>query len=295
MHGRITLGACRHGFDAGRALTGRPAVPSSSGCTADLSDDLHRPLRRATLLAAVAVLVSSSHRSFTPGARARGPGDEAQEWTAGSDDPVEALAFALEHSARCAAREAPGRGTGMATSTAIPTVQLARVLTAKALSSTWPLPSRRAAASAAGADEPQHAAPAALAGQLSGRSLSAPRVVAGAAGRLLRLLSNPPAGLPHNSSAHGNPTSGLLGQARLRAASRARPGGAGCREAPAGAAPQYGEEIQVTAHYENAVGARKPRAAGTITRSWWRIADPETGRVLELVPGLVITQHSGAA
>jgi len=69
----------------------------------------------------------------------------------------------------------------------------------------------------------------------------------------------------------------------------------GAEEAPAGATPQYGEEIQVTAHYENAVGSSEAASAGTITRELVEdrpILRP--GEVLELVPGLVITQHSGA-
>src|ERR1700736_6824404 len=70
----------------------------------------------------------------------------------------------------------------------------------------------------------------------------------------------------------------------------------GAEETPAGAtAPQYGEEIQITAHYENAVGSSEAASAGTITRELVEdrpILRP--GEVLELVPGLIITQHSGA-
>jgi hypothetical protein len=69
----------------------------------------------------------------------------------------------------------------------------------------------------------------------------------------------------------------------------------GADQTPAGAAPQYGEEIQVTAHYENAVGSSEAASAGTITRELVEdrpILRP--GEVLELVPGLIITQHSGA-
>jgi hypothetical protein len=69
----------------------------------------------------------------------------------------------------------------------------------------------------------------------------------------------------------------------------------GAEQTPAGAAPQYGEEIQVTAHYENAVGSSEAASAGTITRELVEdrpILRP--GEVLELVPGLIITQHSGA-
>src|SRR5256886_11207754 len=70
----------------------------------------------------------------------------------------------------------------------------------------------------------------------------------------------------------------------------------GAEETPVGAtAPQYGEEIQVTGHYENAVGSSEAASAGTITRQLVEdrpILRP--GEVLELVPGLIITQHSGA-
>jgi outer membrane receptor protein involved in Fe transport len=80
--------------------------------------------------------------------------------------------------------------------------------------------------------------------------------------------------------------------ALLVALARAAPG---AEETPAGAVPQYGEEIQVTAHYENAVGSSEAASAGTITRQLVEdrpILRP--GEVLELVPGLIITQHSGA-
>ena len=57
----------------------------------------------------------------------------------------------------------------------------------------------------------------------------------------------------------------------------------------------YGEEIEVTGHYENAVGTSDAASAGRITSQLVEdrpILRP--GEVLELVPGLVITQHSGA-
>src|SRR5438128_10397194 len=58
---------------------------------------------------------------------------------------------------------------------------------------------------------------------------------------------------------------------------------------------RYGEEIEVTGHYENAVGSSDAASAGRITNQLVEdrpILRP--GEVLELVPGLVITQHSGA-
>ena len=63
---------------------------------------------------------------------------------------------------------------------------------------------------------------------------------------------------------------------------------------PADAA-QYSEEIEVTGHYENAVGSSVAASAGRITSQLVEdrpILRP--GEVLELVPGLIITQHSGA-
>jgi hypothetical protein len=57
----------------------------------------------------------------------------------------------------------------------------------------------------------------------------------------------------------------------------------------------YGEEIDVTGHYENAVGSSDAASAGRITSELVQdrpILRP--GEVLELVPGLIITQHSGA-
>jgi outer membrane cobalamin receptor len=55
------------------------------------------------------------------------------------------------------------------------------------------------------------------------------------------------------------------------------------------------EEIEVTGHYQDAVGTSEAASAGTITRQLVEerpILRP--GEVLELVPGLIITQHSGA-
>src|SRR5437763_6070707 len=57
----------------------------------------------------------------------------------------------------------------------------------------------------------------------------------------------------------------------------------------------YTEEIQVTGQYENAVGTSDAASAGRITSQV--VEDRPVlrpGEVLELVPGLVITQHSGA-
>jgi hypothetical protein len=62
-----------------------------------------------------------------------------------------------------------------------------------------------------------------------------------------------------------------------------------------GAKLQAFEEIVVTGHYENAVGTSDAASAGKITRQLVEdrpILRP--GEVLELVPGLIITQHSGA-
>jgi outer membrane receptor protein involved in Fe transport len=59
--------------------------------------------------------------------------------------------------------------------------------------------------------------------------------------------------------------------------------------------PQASEEIHVTGHYENAIGTSDAASAGKITQQLVEdrpILRP--GEVLELVPGLVITQHSGA-
>jgi hypothetical protein len=65
--------------------------------------------------------------------------------------------------------------------------------------------------------------------------------------------------------------------------------------ADAGSPRSFSEEIQVQGHYQNAVGTSDAASAGTITRQLVEdrpILRP--GEVLELVPGLIITQHSGA-
>ncbi len=57
----------------------------------------------------------------------------------------------------------------------------------------------------------------------------------------------------------------------------------------------YVEEIEVEGHYESAVGSSEASSAGKISRQLVEdrpILRP--GEVLELVPGLIITQHSGA-
>src|SRR5438105_7698466 len=64
---------------------------------------------------------------------------------------------------------------------------------------------------------------------------------------------------------------------------------------PASDHTHYTEEIQVTGHYENAVGSSDAASAGRITRQL--VEDRpllRPGEVLELVPGLIITQHSGS-
>jgi len=58
---------------------------------------------------------------------------------------------------------------------------------------------------------------------------------------------------------------------------------------------QVVEEVEVSAHYESSVGSTEAASAGAVTRQLVEdrpILRP--GEVLELVPGLVITQHSGA-
>src|SRR4051812_33820686 len=65
--------------------------------------------------------------------------------------------------------------------------------------------------------------------------------------------------------------------------------------ADAGSPRAFSEEIEVQGHYQNAVGTSDAASAGTITRQLVEdrpILRP--GELLELVPGLVITQHSGA-
>jgi outer membrane receptor protein involved in Fe transport len=64
---------------------------------------------------------------------------------------------------------------------------------------------------------------------------------------------------------------------------------------PAPATPQAIEEIAVTGHYQNAIGTSDAASAGTVTRQLLEdrpLLRP--GELLEQVPGLVITQHSGA-
>src|SRR5262249_5679435 len=56
-----------------------------------------------------------------------------------------------------------------------------------------------------------------------------------------------------------------------------------------------GEDIQVVGHYLNDVGSTDSASAGSYTREL--IEDRpllRPGEVLELVPGLIVTQHSGA-
>ncbi len=65
--------------------------------------------------------------------------------------------------------------------------------------------------------------------------------------------------------------------------------------APAPVPPVMGEEIEVVGHYLNEVGTSDSASAGTYTREL--IEDRpllRPGEVLELVPGLIVTQHSGA-
>ena len=55
------------------------------------------------------------------------------------------------------------------------------------------------------------------------------------------------------------------------------------------------EKIEVTGHYENAVGTSDAASAGYITPQL--IADRpllRPGEVLEFIPGMIVTQHSGA-
>jgi outer membrane receptor protein involved in Fe transport len=65
-------------------------------------------------------------------------------------------------------------------------------------------------------------------------------------------------------------------------------------KSPAKARLESSEEILVTGHYENAVGTSDAASQGRITRQLMEdrpILQP--GELLELVPGLIITQHSG--
>src|SRR5882724_10479774 len=185
----------------------------------------------------------------------------------------------------------------MATSTAIPTVPTAQVRTAPALSRTRPLPfsPRRSFPrwGWSGRSTPHR--------PWSPHSCRVRSVICSPSGRRgrpstaeLHQQTRPPV-FP-NSETPMQPDfracSAWRACALLVALAQAAPG---AEEAPAGAAPQYGEEIQVTAHYENAVGSSEAASAGTITRELVEdrpILRP--GEVLELVPGLIITQHSGA-
>jgi len=284
MRGRITPGRVSDiRFDARRALTERPACPPR--CPAVLrkaSDDLHRPLRRATFLAAVAVLglvVRTAH-SRPRSTSARTKATRRKQWTAGSSDPVEALALALEH-AHEAQRAKPqdghrqghehGHSHGPAGSG--PHGEGALQHLALALHGRPQLPQVTL-------DVPPHAAPAALDGQRSGtlRYLipewsQGPRSTAEASPADLRPRSS------QTRDAHATRLPGLLGLARLRAAGRARPGRAGAEETPAGATARSTGRRQVTAHYENAVGSSEAASAGTNhPRAGGRSADPETGR-----------------
>jgi hypothetical protein len=61
------------------------------------------------------------------------------------------------------------------------------------------------------------------------------------------------------------------------------------------ALPSFGEEIVVEGHYQNRVGTSDAASAGSFTHQL--VEDRpllRPGEVLELVPGLIITQHSGA-
>jgi hypothetical protein len=124
---------------------------------------------RATLLAAVAVLglvVAPLIHAEEHQCEARG--DEAQEWTAGSSDPVEVLAFALGHAHDAQpAKPRDGHrqghehghshgpaGSGRHGEGALQHLAIALHAAPQLLQHTL--------------DVPRHAAPAALAGQLSG-------------------------------------------------------------------------------------------------------------------------------
>jgi hypothetical protein len=83
----------------------------------------------------------------------------------------------------------------------------------------------------------------------------------------------------------------LLAPVLARAEDRPAPDG----QPDAGPSGQYTEEIEVEGHYQNAVGTSEAASAGVINRQLLEdrpILRP--GEVLELVPGLIITQHSGA-
>jgi hypothetical protein len=124
---------------------------------------------RATFLAAVAVLgLVVAPLIHAEEHQREDQGDEAQQWTAGSSDPVEALALALEH-AHEAQRAKPRDGQrhrhqhrhshGPADSGPHGSGALQHL--AIALHAAPQLPQLAL-------DEAHHAAPAALAGQLSG-------------------------------------------------------------------------------------------------------------------------------
>ena len=86
-------------------------------------------------------------------------------------------------------------------------------------------------------------------------------------------------------------------QARCRCALAALllPCLARAHEPPPEEPPRYVEEIDVSGHYQSGVGTSDAASAGTITREL--VEDRpllRPGEVLELVPGLVVTHHSGA-
>src|SRR5690349_2035834 len=59
--------------------------------------------------------------------------------------------------------------------------------------------------------------------------------------------------------------------------------------------PVMGEEIEVAGHYLNAVGTSDSASAGTDTSELSEDRPLQRPReVLEVVPGLIVTQHSGA-
>ena len=72
-------------------------------------------------------------------------------------------------------------------------------------------------------------------------------------------------------------------------------GGAPASRNPSPLPPVMGEQIEVVGHYLNEVGTSDSASAGTYTSEL--IEDRpllRPGEVLELVPGLIVTQHSGA-
>jgi len=71
--------------------------------------------------------------------------------------------------------------------------------------------------------------------------------------------------------------------------------GSGDEEADSPGKGKFGEEIEVVGHYRNQVGTSNAASAGSYTSEL--IADRpllRPGEVGELVPGLIVTQHSGA-